>query len=356
MSHFTLLFCCVILLGTTVSAQSNDTKCVFPGTCSPPPNALNGFRLPTASRMQWAWKGGFCGAVSIQTLALAQGVWISQDLIRKAAAPGGGHGHPATGYEILHTNIEGALTNLGLTYNAFDYLHTPLPQSQYYLPWLKQQLSLGYGVVWFIMCKGDGHNTYGIPNATYDHIEPVFGLYSNHSLTDPTVYADDVLVHSSDYAPDGDRNLGYFRRFDSLVDTTAMNGNCSLAQPIWMRNEMYPCLERNFSFGYAITGLVRAGGLRVSVDVGSVSEPNVRDHQLPVNFTSVSVTCYGVVQGQTYTVFRFDGGNVNVPVDVQEYNTYATNKWSVQGASSGVVVSKDPNPVLSSSAVAYRCV
>ena len=50
-------------------------------------------------------------------------------------------------------------------------------------------------------------------------------------------------MHGSDYAPDGDKNLGYFRRFDSLVDTVAMDGNCSSAQPGYGFNEMYPCSE-----------------------------------------------------------------------------------------------------------------
>ena len=77
------------------------------------------------------------------------------------------------------------------------------------------------------MCKGDAHQSYNIPNATYDHIESVFGIWSNHPLSDPTVYPDDVLVHTSGYALDGTENLGYYRRFDSLVDTIEMNGNCT---------------------------------------------------------------------------------------------------------------------------------
>lgn len=156
-------------------------------------------------------------------------MWISEDIIRKNAADGGGHGDPTEGYEILHTNIEGAMTNLGLNYEAFDYQNTPLPQSYSYISWLKSQLARGRGVVWFIMCAGDRHDSYGIQNATYDHIESVFGLWSNHTLSDPQVYPDDILVHTSGYAPDGTKNLGYFRRFDSLIDTTAMNGNCSAA-------------------------------------------------------------------------------------------------------------------------------
>lgn len=102
--------------------------------------------------------------------------------------------------------------------------------------------------------QGDGHNCYGIENATYDHIEPVWGVYSAAPLDDLTVYDDDVLVHGSDYAPDGAANLGYFRPFGSLVDTTAMDGNCADAQPGYGKNEMYPCVEEVHDFGWAITG------------------------------------------------------------------------------------------------------
>jgi hypothetical protein len=114
-----------------------DPKCVTPGTCKAPANALYSSVLPTGPRHQWEWDGGFCGALSIQTIALTHGVWISQDLIRKNAAPGGGHGNDSLGYEILHTNIEGALTNLGFRYEAFDHVNTPVPQSYSYLSWLK---------------------------------------------------------------------------------------------------------------------------------------------------------------------------------------------------------------------------
>ena len=64
--------------------------------------------------------------------------------------------------------------------------------SPHYLKWLKSNLAAGHGVVWFIMCKGDGHNCYDIPNATYDHIErecspsPPLGPLDVASLTSRT--------------------------------------------------------------------------------------------------------------------------------------------------------------------------
>lgn len=68
----------------------------------------------------------------------------------------------------------------------------------------------------------------------FGHVEPVWGIYSNHSLDDPTVYPDDYLVHSSDQ----DLNP-YYRAFHTLEDTPAMDGNCAIAQKGFGRNEMY---------------------------------------------------------------------------------------------------------------------
>jgi len=120
----------------------------------------------------------------------------------------------------------------------------------------------------------------------------VYGLWSNHSLTDPQVYPDDVLVHTSGYAPDGSNNTGYYRRFDTLVDTVLMNGNCSAASPKWKENEMYPCLELIYSYGYALTGLKNPGGLPVTLEVNAIEEPNIREGLPAANFTG-KITCYG---------------------------------------------------------------
>jgi hypothetical protein len=88
-----------------------------------------------------------------------------------------------------------------------------------YTRWLKKQLGLGRGVIWFIMCGMMSHKCYNIPNAPYDHVEPILGIYSNYSLNDTTVYPNDVLVHASNVGLDGDKNTGYYRRFDTLFDS-----------------------------------------------------------------------------------------------------------------------------------------
>lgn len=172
------------------------------------------------------------------------------------------------------------------------------------------------------MCKGDSHNCYDIKNATYDHIEAVYGIWSNHTLDDISVYPDDVLVHTSGYAPDGDANTGYYRRFDTLIDTTDMNGNCSAAVPQWRRNEAYPCLEKNFSFGYAIKGNVNGEGQPVTLKMSSYEEPNIRNGTAAVNLTG-TVTCKKLSPGVKYGLYRFNKGNAGVPKHFNDYARFA---------------------------------
>ncbi len=120
------------------------------------------------------------------------------------------------------------------------------------------------------------------------------------------------MVHTSGYAPDGINNSGYYRRFDSLIDTTDMNGNCSAAVPEWRRKEAYPCLDKNFSFGYSITGLINGESQPVVLQISNYEEPNVRNGTPEVNFTG-TVTCKKTTAGVRYAIYRFNTGNAGVP-------------------------------------------
>lgn len=297
-----------------------DESCVSPGVCTPPSDYKYSAGRDIIPRVQWGNSGGFCGSLSIQSIALSYGAWISQDLIRKAAPEAAGHGNPIQGYEILHTNIEAALSNLHLTYESWDWENSPQPQGRDYLAWMKKQLANNNGVVQFVICKGDAHNCYGTPEdpIVYDHIEPFWRIYSNFSLDDLTVYDSDVVQHGSDYSPDGDQNLGYFREFSSLLDDTDMEGNCLYAQPGWGKNEMYPCIYEDISYGYSMTGLdndqVRSGKtLPLSLFVNCTDEPDVRSHEPPALLQG-QVKISGLSAGSAYSVYRWD-----------DYNTFPTS-------------------------------
>jgi hypothetical protein len=104
---------------------SKDAHCVAPGTCTAPKTKFMK-RATVIPRDQWTISGGFCGSLSIQSIALTYGAYISQDRVRKQTPyGGGGHGNPKDGYEVLPANIDTTLNNLKLNHSMFD---TSLPK------------------------------------------------------------------------------------------------------------------------------------------------------------------------------------------------------------------------------------
>ena len=134
-------------------------------------------RMDVQPGYQWDDAGGYCGSWATQRATLAKGAWISQQEVRNATSPCGGHDE-----EILSCNIEEALTNLKIDFDGFDYKNTPVPQTKAYFKWLKAHLLTlarapdpdadanpnpnlngeahlagGNAVAWMIMWSGESH-------------------------------------------------------------------------------------------------------------------------------------------------------------------------------------------------------
>jgi hypothetical protein len=342
------------LVGSVAALHdSNITSrggCVAPGICTPPSTA-HGLQIRGPSPgQQWNIDGGFCGAFSVQQTALAKGAWISQDLVRKAnrdgPAPHTMHGSSTMGYEVMPSNVAYTAKHLRLTYDEFDY-NLPTPQAAAYKKWLKKNLAKGNGVVWFPICKGDGHECYGggdCPNGgACDHIEPVFGIFSDKPLDDETAYDDDWILHASDQD-----FMPYYRKMSTLEDDKSMEGNCKSAGSGFGKNEMYPCIYDQVTYGLAVTGLDVQGTLPVSLTVDTNSEPNVRFFQSakPVHGT---VEVSGLTIGKAYSIFRYSGTESlpqSAPFVGYEF------KYDFQATGSTYTL-QDPNSFMSNSATYY---
>ena len=234
-----------------LSLAAGAAACVYPGTCTPPVAAFSRVIPGPQPGVQWETSGGFCGAFSTQHAALAFGAWISQDLVRKAnrlqPGPHFMHGDSTVGYEVMPSNVAYTAHALRLRYVEWDPLQ-PTPQAPAYKRWLKAHLAQGHPIVWFPICKGDPHQCYpdSCPNGgACDHVEPIWGLFSNHSLDDPQVYDDDVILHASDQDLEP-----YYRPLNSLDDDLSMEGNCAKAVSGFGHNEMFrscphphPCVK-----------------------------------------------------------------------------------------------------------------
>jgi len=304
-----------------------------------------------APGQQWNIDGGFCGAFSIQQCGLSVGAWVSQDLVRKANRDQTGiehnmHGDKTLGYEIVPINAAYTADHLGLQRDEWNY-NNPAPQTKAYKSWVKGHLIKGECVVWFPICKGDSHNCYpgACPNGgEIDHVEPIFGIFSNHDLNDTAVYDDDWIVHDSDQDIEP-----YYRPFSTLEDGLAMQGNCLHAGSGFGRNEMYPCFYEKVTYGLSILGLNVKGSIPVALQVDIVEEPNVRmgASPKPVHGT---VTVSGLTAGNNYTLFRYNSTKA-LPASppfgtTAQYSTDFT-------ASSDTWVYKDPKTFQSNSATYY---
>lgn len=196
----------------------------------------------------------------------------------------------------------------------------------------------------------------------YDHIEPFFRLYTNHSLDDASVHPDDVVSHGSDYSPDGDKNLGYFRAFSTLLDGTAMETNCRDAQPGYGKNEMYPCIYYDTVYGYSITGLQQESGSSSNADngmmplvlyVNSTSEPDIIEGEEPAAFQG-HVVVSSLQNGTDYFIYRWD--------DIYAYpknpSTFATSDYSYKyafTAAGSEYEMFDEHLFMSDTSVIYAC-
>ena len=325
----------------------------------PPAAQHSAVAIGPSPGMQWNLAGGFCGAFSVQQAALSAGAWISQDLVRKAniAQPGPHNMHGSAnaancssdplgcGWEVMPSNVKWTAEHLLLASDEFDYTQ-PSPQAAAWKKWAKSHLVQRHAIAFFPMCGGDSHVCYedSCPNGGHcDHVECMYGIFSNHSLDDLTPYPDDVVLHTSnqDCFP-------YYRPLRTLEDTTAMEGNCAKAGHHWGENEAYPCIDSNVTYGLAVTGLQVAGVVgRTSLSTNGLTyEPNVRGEQ---NATLIHPTVHidGLEPGKHYTVVRYIGTG-NLP-RAPPFAVPNCSK-SVLAASDGTAVWVDGPPFMSDEA------
>ena len=264
-----------------------------PGISCSKPNMEYERILDVQAGFQWDDAGGYCGSWASQRATMAKGAWISQQQVRDHTSPCGGHDN-----EILSCNVEEAYRNLKLSYEAFDYHNTPVPQQAVYAKWLKRQLADGHAVAWMIMWSGQDYPIYDLkpPAGMYGHVEPVIGIQSNHPLNDTTVYDDDVVVHLTD----GGTSTVH-RTLTSIP--CKWKGEGTAADCGHYRYGMGP-----YSFGYAVKGFVgsRADAQPAYLHVQPwLREPDTRSGDQPSELQG-TLTVSGLVDEHEYQIYRWD--------------------------------------------------
>jgi len=289
---------------------------------------------------QWGDAGGYCGSWAVQRAVLAHGAWISQQQVRDHASPA--PGAPAShDNEILSPNIAGALRNLRLKAEGFDYQQSPVPQQPAYFRWLKKQLVQNHTVVWMIMWDGQSYPAYDmqLPAGVHGHVEPVIGIQSNYPLDHGIVYPDDIFVHYTDNGVDT-----VYKPVSSLSGDWQPGGRAEC------HGGSRYCIGP-YSYGWAIQGFLdeAEGAAPLSLEVLPWErEPDYRRGEPPVLLAG-TLTAEQLAAGSRYSIYRWDS--------VGEAFTYSRRyRVAAFTASAGTFVYADPTPFANNGTVYYRCV
>ncbi|KAH8090238.1 hypothetical protein JL720_6553 [Aureococcus anophagefferens] len=115
----------------------------------------------------------------------------------------------------------------------------------------------------------------------------------------------DPAHERSGKAPDGSANLGYYRRFDTLVDTLYLRGNCSKADD--KRGEATPASTSPTTSAWRSRATPRARAARV-LALDKDYEPDTDVGDVAALELSATVTVRDVRLNGRYVLFRFDKG------------------------------------------------
>jgi hypothetical protein len=188
---------------------------------------------PVTPFRQWDSNNGYCGEVSFIQAGMNQGMWMSQFNARLLCGTGIGQSgganfcsshndesnynaqflieNPNPG-DAPFASADLCLRNAHLAHSTYDYVNSPagMPGYQRYLSWIKAQVIAGNQVTIGVLNNGGS-------DSQYDHEVSVTKIGTNHSVTDPSYFGDDVLYFDDHGSGGASFTSGY--TFDSLAKT-----------------------------------------------------------------------------------------------------------------------------------------
>jgi hypothetical protein len=261
--------------------------------------------------------------MSIQSIGLYYGAWISQKVVRDLAG----------GELLLGMNEKQALDALHFEYSTWDSSRAA-PQFEPFMVWLKSALGTGAPAIVGI------YHTDGENDSDYDHIVPVTGVRAGQFARFDGA---DTLVVLDNY---GDR---IERRADSLAATRA---SCAFA------STGGGCIPRDVDYGVAVTGFVdkKHATLPVFGRSAETSEPNVSIGEKAGTVT-LHLRASGLTAGANYALLRYDD-RTKVPTDATPAEFLASAYDArVDFTATGAEWNFDETkPVPSDGTAYYRCV
>ncbi len=268
------------------AAESNCTQNRVDGT-TPPATANYIYASPRVFPFyQWENDNGYCGEVSMIQAGLNNGQWMSQYNARAVCGAGLSQSGPGAGdswcsshknipdynAQLLiedpnkgvsgtntYANAAACLANsrlAGSTYPFSTGFHTAnfgLAGYRDFMSWIKSEVIAGHQVTVGVLLK------YGA-DPQYDHEVSVTAIGTNHSVTDPAYYPDDVLYF--------DDHGAY-----TLVGSNLNKGNPAI--PYGAGGDTTGCTPYVFGYTFGSLAQTRKGASLGSAQAYSIIIPGV---------------------------------------------------------------------------------
>lgn len=211
--------------------------------------------------------------------------------------------------------------------NAIEWNSVQEQDTDQFLVWVKSNVVNGYPVSIGIFTNEYRFYGNADPDAgesDYDHIVPVYGVASSHSLDDPIYYGDDIVYFSDNGLWGDPKDPPYYfnYNFDAFQadreDANASNG------PI------YSLSGSGINYGIAITGVMDLNQdtlpVRLTTNVNN-EEPEIENGSStrpePMSLV-LTITVSGLQPGVNYNIYRY---NDIATVPNSQFNTHAKKAY-----------------------------
>lgn len=305
-------------------------------------------------RLQWEENFGYCGEVSLISAGLYYGQYISQYTARSIASPNISQ-NLAKSQLMLGVNAQKAASNMHLntiSWNSDNEKSTPQ-----FLSWVKQNVLEGYPVIIGIFTNEFLFYRKTNPSAgdaEFDHIVPVYGIGSNHSLKDYSYYSDDVIYFNDNGLWGSANHPPYLFNYPfALFQANRKQANSK-------NGTIYSLSNNGTNYGLAVTGVMDLHGdtLPVRVDTNvNYEKPEIKDgttippSPMPLTLT---ITVSNLEPHVSYILYRYKDFNLVPHSNFNAQSENASEKWNIQiNAGSTFIMTEE---IQSNDIAVYRAV
>jgi len=295
--------------------------------------------LPLQPRIQWNENSGYCGETSFITAGLYFGQYLSQYDARALASPGVDQTDPTSqlllGPGFRSDNDITAANAMLLKNEEYDF---STANTQDFLAWVKQQIVSGFPVAIGVLMNA---NIFTLDPPTgddaYDHIVPVYGIGSNHPLSSPSYYPDDVIYFYDNwvYRPDGDA-VNYFNYTFDKFQACRAGANPGTTNPYSLVKALSdPAHVDVKNFGIALQSIQSD---QPTLPVQVVTAPDFECPEIRKSTATrpdpeslqVFITISGMAPGVPYKLYRYNSF-ASVPKNHVNGNAaLAAKNWTIQ--------------------------